>query len=324
MSGSRAAGEPVEILGRPVGPGARLQLDVPVGRLPSGDYLSIPIEVLRGARPGPTIWLSGAIHGDEIVGVEIIRQLLDVMDPESLSGTVIAAPVVNVFGFVFESRYLPDRRDLNRSFPGTKRGSLAARLARLFMDEIVERCQFGIDYHAGSDGRANLPQIRGDLLDAETRRLAHAFGAPVAIHARPIKGSLRSAALRRGKRVLLFEGGEPSRFNPGAVEAGVQGTQRVLRALGMADYVPPPPEVPPRESNSTKWVRAPRGGIVRLATTLGAYIEKGALVGVISDPTARDETDVFSRSSGIVIGQTVHPLVNLGDALLHVAEIDPP
>jgi predicted deacylase len=322
VSGAGGAAEPAEILGRQVRPGTRLQLDIPVGRLPSGDYLSIPIEVVRGAAPGPTIWLSGAIHGDEIVGVEIIRQVLDGMEPEVVSGTVIAAPVVNVFGFVFESRYLPDRRDLNRSFPGSKRGSLAARLARLFMDEIVQRCDFGIDFHAGSDGRANLPQIRCDLTDPETRRLALAFGTPVVVHARPIKGTLRSAVLKRKKRILLFEGGEPSRFSPEAVQAGVHGTRRVLQALHMIDSAPSPPEKPPLETRSTKWVRAPRGGIVRLTTGLGARIEKGDPVGVISDPTARDETEVFSRAGGLVIGQTVHPLVSLGDALIHVAEFD--
>jgi predicted deacylase len=178
--------------------------------------------------------LSGAIHGDEIVGVEIIRQLLDALEPDAIAGAVIAAPVVNVFGFVFESRYLPDRRDLNRSFPGSKRGSLAARLARLFMDEVVSRSDVGIDFHAGSDGRTNLPQIRGNLKDPETRRLSTAFGAPVMIHAGTIKGSLRSAALKQGKRVLLFEGGEPSRFNPAAVQAGVEGTLRVMVSLGGA------------------------------------------------------------------------------------------
>ncbi|MDH3208508.1 MAG: succinylglutamate desuccinylase/aspartoacylase family protein [Gemmatimonadota bacterium] len=322
MKRTRQGGAPVEMMGREVDPGARLQLDVPVGRLPSGDYLSIPIEIVNGSGSGPTIWLSGAIHGDEIVGVEIIRRLLDLVEPAELSGTIIAAPVVNIFGFVFESRYLPDRRDLNRSFPGSKRGSLAARLARLFMDEVVSRCEVGIDFHAGSDGRANLPQLRGNMDDKETRRLAKAFAAPVMIHARPIKGSLRAAALRRGKRVLLFEGGEPSRFNPTVVEAGVDGTLRALKAMGMIDAAPAAPKARPLLSRSTKWVRAPRGGIVRLATTLGDRIEKGASVGVIADPTDRDEVEVLSRASGIVVGQTVNPLVSMGDALVHVAEVD--
>jgi predicted deacylase len=324
VNDSAAAPEPFEILGTQVGPGARQKFDVPVGRLPSGDYLSIPIEVLHGVEPGPSIWLSGAIHGDEIVGVEIIRQLLGVMEPERLSGTIIAAPVVNVFGFVFESRYLPDRRDLNRSFPGSKRGSLAARLARLFMDEVVSRCDVGIDFHAGSDGRANLPQIRGNMSDPETHRLATAFGTPIVIHSKTIKGSLRAAALKRGKRVLLFEGGEPSRFNPAAVEAGVDGTLRALSALGMIEAAPAAPAVPPLQSRSTKWIRAPKGGIVRLVTTLGSKIQKGDPIGVVADPTARDEIEVLSSTSGIVIGQTVNPLVSQGDALVHVAVIASP
>jgi hypothetical protein len=162
------------------------------------------------------------------------------------------------------------------------------------------------------------------MSDPETHRIAKAFGAPIIIHAKPVKGSLRAAALKRGKRVLLFEGGEPSRFNPGAVEAGVDGTLRALSALGMIESAPAAPEVAPLESRSTKWIRAARGGIVRLDTSLGASIRKGERVGVIADPTARDEIEVLSRASGVVIGQTVNPLVNLGDALVHVAEIVSP
>ncbi len=316
---SAGVGE-LRIFGTNVAPGARRQLEIPVGRLPSGDPLSLPIEIVHGQRPGPTIWLSGAIHGDEIVGVEVIRQVLDVIDPTDLSGAIVAAPIVNVFGFVFESRYLPDRRDLNRSFPGSRKGSLAARLASLFMREVVSRCDVGLDFHAGSDDRNNLPQIRGNMDDPETRRLALAFGAPVVIHSRPIKGSLRSAAVRKGRRVLLFEGGEPRRFSPEAVEAGTTGTLRVLGALGMSDGAPAAPAVPPVESRTTRWTRAPRGGVLRLSTELGARVERGQQVGVITDPTSRSGTAVTSRSTGIVIGLTVNPLVSLGDALVHVAE----
>jgi predicted deacylase len=321
VTDSTTTHEPPTIYGTVVPRGTRQQLEIPVGRLASGVTLSLPIEVVSGSRPGPTIWLSGAIHGDEIVGVEVIRNVLDTIEPEGLGGTVVAAPVVNVFGFVFESRYLPDRRDLNRSFPGSRRGSLAARLAHLFLDEVVSRCDLGIDFHAGSDDRVNLPQIRANLDDPETRRLALAFGAPVVIHTKPVKGSLRAAALRLGKRVLLFEGGAPKRFGPGAVEAGETGTLRVLGALGMLEPAPPGPSSPPLESRSTKWTRAPRGGILRLATSLGSQLGRGQQVGVITDPMARDGMPVRSRASGIVIGLTANPLVSIGDAVVHVAEV---
>lgn len=302
--------------------GTRRHFEIPAGRLPSGSYLSLPLEVVHGLRPGPTVWLSGAIHGDEIVGVEIIRQVLGHLDPRDLAGTVLALPVVNVFGFVMESRYLPDRRDLNRSFPGSKSGSLASRLARLFMDEVVARCSFGIDFHAGSDDRTNLPQVRGNLDDAETRRLAAAFGAPIMIHSKPQKGTLRAATLRQKKRVLLFEGGEPRRFSPEAVTSGVPGALRTLQALGMLSDAPPAPDARTRESRKTRWVRASRGGIFRLEVALGDAVEKGDPLGIIADPTGADGTRVRARRRGIVLGHTVNPLVNLGDALVHLAEVE--
>ncbi|MFW6198438.1 MAG: M14 family metallopeptidase, partial [Acidobacteriota bacterium] len=164
--------EVFEIGGERVAPGETRRLDLPVARLPTQQMLSLPVKVLHGSRPGPRLWLSAAIHGDEVNGVEIIRRVLDAVRPEELAGTVVAVPIVNVFGFVQQSRYLPDRRDLNRSFPGSRRGSLAARLARLFLTEVVERCSHGIDLHTGSLHRSNLPQVRGDLDDPETRRCA--------------------------------------------------------------------------------------------------------------------------------------------------------
>ncbi len=313
--------QPFSYLGESIAPGTRKHLEIDVGRLPSGTMLSLPIEVLHGVEDGPTIWLSGAIHGDEIVGVEIIRKVLAVLDPTQLAGTILAMPVVNVFGFVNESRYLPDRRDLNRSFPGSKTGSLAARLARMFVDQIVAHCSFGLDFHAGSNDRTNLPQLRGNLDDPETLALATAFGAEVMIHARPAAGTLRAATLRRGKRVLLFEGGEPRRFSAEAVEAGVPGALRVLHALGMIDQAPTSPMGASLLSRKSRWVRASRGGIFRLGVALGQHVERGDPVGVIADPIGAVGTPIRARNGGVVIGHTVNPLVNLGDALLHVAEI---
>jgi len=312
---------PFEFRGEQVLPGERRQFQLPAGRLASGVFLNLPVEVVCGARSGPVVWLSGAIHGDEIVGVEIIRQVLNELDPAAMSGTVVAVPVVNVFGFVIESRYLPDRRDLNRSFPGSKSGSLAARLARLFMDEIVGRCSVGLDFHAGSDDRTNLPYLRGNLDDPETLRLARSFGVPIIVHNKPVKSTLRAAALKRGKRVLLFEGGEPRRFSPESVAAGIPGTLRFLAAMGIIESAPPPVGGT-LVSRATKWVRAPRGGIFRLESTLGAVVRKGERLGLITDPVARDGTVVTARVSGLVLGHTVNPLVNPGDGIVNIAELE--
>ncbi len=313
---------PFVFAGQSVPPATRSQVEVPVGRLPSGTEMPLRVEVLHGARPGPTIFLSGAIHGDEIVGVEIIRQLLERVDERAMSGTLIALPVVNVFGFVAESRYLPDRRDLNRSFPGSARGPLAGRLARIFIDEVVSKSDFGIDFHAGSDDRINLPQIRGNLDDPETRRLAYAFSPPLVVHSKTISGSLREAARKLGKRVLLFEGGEPRRFSPRAVEAGVDGALRTLAALEMTTINDPKPTTPPAESRSTRWVRAPHGGIFRLGVKLGSRVTKGDVLGIISGPMGREAHDVRARISGMIMGHAVNPLVHQGDGLVHIAETE--
>jgi len=313
---------PFEFRGEVVGRGERRRFELPAGRLASGVFLDLPVEVVCGARPGPVVWLSGAIHGDEVLGVEIIRQVLDELDPARVAGTVVAVPIVNVFGFVTESRYLPDRRDLNRSFPGSRTGSLAARLARLFMDEVVARCSFGLDFHAGSDDRTNLPHVRGNLDDPETLRLARAFGVRVIVHNKPIKGTLRSAALKQGKRVLLFEGGEPRRFSAESVAAAIPGTLRVLAAMGMIESAPPPPPEAVRVSRAMKWVRAPRGGIFRLEARLGDVLLKGERVGLITDPAARDGTVVRAGAGGLVVGHTVNPLVHPGDGVVHIAELE--
>jgi hypothetical protein len=229
---------------------------------------------------------------------------------------------VNIFGFATESRYLPDRRDLNRSFPGNGKGSMASRLAHLFMREVVDLCDLGIDLHAGSDDRVNLPQIRAKLDDAETRRLVRAFGAPVAIHNTPQKGTLRAAALRRGKRVVLFEGGEPRRFSRDAVDEGTAGCLRVLHAAGMTDEAPKPV----REgwlAHRSGWVRAGRAGIFHPEVGPGDRVRRRQVVGVIRDAFGRQERAVRANRTGMVVGQTVNPLVHQGDALLHLAEVEP-
>ena len=283
--------------------GKRTQTEIPIGRLMSGTPLALPVIVVHGKSDGPTMWINAATHGDEICGVEIIRRVLDAVDPKSVSGTIIAAPIVNVHGFNTGDRYLPDRRDLNRSFPGSARGSLASRIAHLFMTEIVSRCELGIDLHTGSDHRANHPQLRGDLDDERTLHLANLFGAPVAIHSRVRDGSLRGAAVAQGATCLLFEGGEAYRFDEEAIAIGTDGALRVLHSLGMIDELVPPAPAP-RIARSSRWVRAARSGIVDCRLALGADVEKGEEVGVLRDPYGKTLARLKAPATGMLIGSS--------------------
>jgi predicted deacylase len=312
--------KPFELGGVRVEPGHRGRVDLPAARLTTGSWMTLPVEVVHGTRPGPTVWLSGALHGDELDGVEIVRRVLGRLRARYMGGTVLAVPIVNVFGFLVENRYLPDRRDLNRSFPGSARGSMASRLAHLFMHEVVRRCSWGFDFHCGSDARENLPQVRGDLDDPETHRVALAFGAPVTIHGRPPDGSLRKVAVQRGARVVLFEGGEAGRFTAEVIESGVEGVLRALRALEVTggDAGRPPPTI---EVRRTSWLRAGRSGILRLDVRLGDHVQKGQRVGLIADALGDDGRPVRARTAGMVIGRRVNPLVYQGEAVVNLAEV---
>ena len=316
--------EPWRIAETSVAAGIRAVGDVPIARLVTGTPISLPFQVVHGKLDGPAVWLSAAVHGDEIAGVEIIRRVMSELEPARTAGTVIAVPIVNVHGFLNGDRYLPDRRDLNRSFPGSASGSLAARVANLFMTEVVSRCDVGIDLHTGSDHRINLPQIRADLDDSETRRLAEAFGAPLMLHARVRDGSLRGAATELGKTVLLYEGGEAWRFDRDSIEAGVTGVRNVLSELGMVAEPTDRCIVPPRLSRKSRWVRARRSGIVGLNTGLGDTVAKGQQIAVIHDAVGRRLARVNAPSDGVIIGHVQHPLVNQGDALVHIAELETP
>lgn len=312
---------PFEIGGTLVRPGTRKDLGLPITRLVTGDEVSFPLRVLHGRTDGPTVWLSAAIHGDEVCGVEIIRRVLEELDPKRLAGTVIAVPIVNVYGFINGDRYLPDRRDLNRSFPGSPRGSLASRIAHLMMTEVVAKCSVGIDLHTGSDHRTNLPQIRGDLDDQRTRELAETFGAPVIYHARIRDGSLRHAAAEAGATVLLYEAGEAWRFDEWAIVAGVAGVRRVLADLSIFDYADDVDgDAPPIEVRKSSWVRATRTGIVHMECELGAAVAAGERIAVISDSFGKRLSVTKAHRTGIVIGRTEAPLVNRGDALVHIGE----
>jgi predicted deacylase len=305
-------------------PGTRTTIDLPFGRMYTHAPMSLPVHVIRGKKSGPRLFISAAIHGDEINGVEIIRRLLKLPTLKRLRGTLIAVPIVNIHGIITHSRYLPDRRDLNRSFPGSEKGPLASRLANLFMKQIVEKSTHGIDIHTGAIHRSNLPQIRANIDDQETVELARAFDVPVIISSNLRDGSLRESAAEFGIPMLLYEAGEALRFDEVSIRAGVQGILNVMRKLEM---LPPSKkrtkkQVEPVVARSSTWVRAPDSGILRSMMPLGARVKKNTLLGVVADPFGETETNVTTSYSGIVIGRTNLPLVNEGDALYHIARFE--
>jgi predicted deacylase len=304
-----------------VRPGSEKSVTLPITRLVTGADVDLPIRVVHGKHDGPTVWVDAAIHGDEAVGVEVIRQVLGDLDPKTLRGTLIAVPIVNVLGFMTGSRYLPDRRDLNRSFPGSPRGSLAARIAHLMMEQVVAKCSVGIDLHTGSDRRSNLPQIRADLEHPETRRLAAAFAAPVMLHAPLRDGSLRSAARERGAKVLLYEAGEAWRMDEWAIDAGVRGVRRVLAALDMTDPAAEEEPAPSTACHRSGWVRARGTGMLHLDVELGRHVVKDERLGGLFDSFGKRVRLVHADRDGIVIGRTEAPVVNRGDAVVHIAEV---
>jgi uncharacterized protein len=309
----------IEIAGETIQPGKRERLEIPVAHLPTRTPISLPVIVINGKKAGPKLWLSAAIHGDEINGVEIIRQVLEKIQPRKLCGTLIAVPIVNVFGFIEQSRYLPDRRDLNRSFPGSPNGSLASRLAYLFMTEIVSRCTHGIDLHTAAIPRINLPQIRANLEDEDTYRFAKVFGAPLLIHATMRDGSLRQAATKKKIPILLYEAGEALRFNAQAIQIGVEGILRVMDYLAMYPLSSPTAEVTSVEVSATKWIRASRSGILHLNVKLGEQVEKKQLLGIVTDAFGEMSAKVRATEKGMVIGYTQNPLINQGDGIVHLA-----
>ncbi len=286
--------------------------------------MNMPVRVVHGRRPGPRLFVNAAIHGDEINGVEIIRRLLGLGALKHIRGVLVAVPVVNVFGFVSLSRNLPDRRDLNRSFPGSAHGSLARRLANLFLGEIVSRCSHGIDLHTGAIHRDNYPQIRANLDHAETARMAHAFGVPLVINSGFREGSLRQAAQRLDVPVIVYEASEALRFDEFAIRAGVRGVVGVMRALGMLAEQSKRRRRPvePMLVRSTTWVRASQSGILRRAVALGKLVRKAERLGAIADPFGGNEVEVLSPAQGIVIGSTNLPLVHEGDALFHIGRFE--
>jgi hypothetical protein len=317
--------EPFAIAEHSIAPGTARDVAFPVTTLATGTASSLGVRVLHGARPGPAVFVSAAIHGDEIVGTAVIQRLAQELDPQALGGTVMLVPVANIFGFMTRSRYLPDRRDLNRSFPGSANGSLAGQLANIFYREVVGRCALGIDIHTAAIHRYNLPQIRIAAGNKRLVELAMAFGAPVIIESPLRDGSLRDLAHRQGVDMLLLEAGEALRFDRLSVETGVAGVTRVLAHLGMIEADDGLTEVGiPARANRSVWVRSPRGGVAHFTRESGAPVRKGDLLGCVTGLFGEDAQEMVSPVDGIVIGHATLPVVHQGDALFHIAEIPHP
>ena len=306
------------IAGQKIAAGQHDIVKFDVARLPSDTRVQLNVFVYRSKKPGPTLLAMAGLHGDEINGVEIIRQSIKNGVFERLQqGNVIAIPLLNIFGFINFSRDVPDGKDVNRSFPGRKNGSLAARVAYALTQHILPLVDLGIDFHTGGGSRHNFPQIRFSPSDSRARELANVFAAPFHLESRPIAGSLRKEALKAKKPILVFEGGESLRFDKHAIEAGLAGMQRVMHSLGMIPEAPPPEE---KSILLTKnaWIRAKRSGLFVWVRGSGEFVSKGELLGLINDPYGKRSVKIKASQTGYIIGHNNAPVVNQGDALFHM------
>lgn len=307
------------IAGVDILPGQSRRLEIPVANLYTDTDIFIPIHVVRAKRSGPTLFVSAAVHGDELNGIEIIRRLINSKYMNLKVGSVILVPMVNVYGVLNQSRYMPDRRDLNRCFPGSEKGSLAARVASIFLEEVVQHCDYGIDLHTGAIHRSNLPQVRANLSDPETKLLAEAFGVPVLLNANLRDGSLRQSAVESNTKILLYEAGQALRFDEISIRAGVRGVINVLNELGMLKRKIKRKKVEPFIANNSTWIRAAASGIVNNVKALGDQVSKGDVLADIGNPFGDSLAKVTANKSGIIIGNQNIPLVQEGDAMFHIA-----
>jgi uncharacterized protein len=309
----------VRIAGVDVGPGERVSFDLPSAQLYTHTPLDMPVEVVCGHLAGPVLLVCAAIHGDELNGVDIVRRLRVQKGLERLRGTLVLVPVVNLFGFIHRSRYLPDRRDLNRCFPGRAAGSLGARVASLFFSEVVSMCTHVIDLHTGAVHRDNLPQLRAALDQPPVAAMARDFGLPVIVNSGFTEGTLRAAAHGAGIPVITYEAGEALRLDERAIGAGVRGIVNVMRGLGMLPGRRRAAAVEPFVAHSTSWYRAPTDGMFRPLARLGTRVRPGDPLGVIAAPFGGRETLLEATAEGIIICASNLPLVNEGEALFHIA-----
>ena len=303
-------------------PGDRGTAQIPIGHLITHEMVQLTVHVRRGFSPGPRLLLTAAVHGDEINGVEVIRRVLR-SKMKQLAGDLIAIPIVNLPAFVARSRYLPDRRDLNRLFPGSSSGSFGARLARIISQDIVKRCTHGIDLHTGAVNRPNLPQIRFNSNISGVAEMASAFDAPVMMESKVLPGSFREVFAKFGKRQLLFEGGEAEILEPTPVKIAIRGVIRVMRYLEML----PQDRNPTDRHNSilcfdSAWERAPRGGLFLPSVDLGAVVKKNTILGKVGDPFGPKKTTIRAQQEGVIIGRARNAVIDEGDGLFHIGKTD--
>lgn len=301
-----------------IGPGEQKEIQLNIARLPTYTNIDLPVHVFRAEKDGPRLLLTGALHGDELNGVEIIRRMVskDMLMPQK--GTVIAIPIVNVYGFIQNVRGLPDGKDINRSFPGVKGGSLARLLAHTLMNQIVPKIDYGIDFHTGGSARANYPQIRCLLDHDKNKELASAFDAPFTIHSSLIDKSFRKAAQKKGKHILVYETGESTRFDEDGIQEGIDGTMRLMKHLGMKEKAPKAGHET-EFYHKTTWVRAKYAGLFKPQVQLGEKVNKKQILGHITDPYGNEQFKSVAPQNGRVIGLNYAPVVHKGDALLHLA-----
>jgi predicted deacylase len=316
-AGSSDVAVPLHILGADVAPATALRLSWSATELFEGVPVSTPVLVVNGAKPGPTLCLTAAVHGDELNGIEMVRRVMHDIDPEKLRGAVIGVPIVNVQGFRRGSRYLPDRRDLNRYFPGNPNGSAAARIANSFFNNIIAHCSALVDLHTGSFERANLPQIRADLRNPNVITLTQGFGSMVVLHSTPTIGTLRHAATLAGIPAVTVEAGGPSQLELVEVNHGVKGIQALLTTLEMLKrrrlWAAPAPVY-----YRSSWVRANNGGILLSDVALGSTVRKGDLLGSITDPMSNARSELRSPYAGRIIGMARNQVVMPGFAAFHI------
>ncbi|MBT8486615.1 MAG: succinylglutamate desuccinylase/aspartoacylase family protein [Phycisphaerae bacterium] len=285
---------------------------------PSGDGVRLPLYVCRGERKGPTVCVTAAVHGDEINGTGAIRQIAREQPFSVVAGTLVLVPVVNILGFERHSRYLPDRRDLNRSFPGSHKGSQTGRLARSFFDQVISRCAYCIDLHTAAVRRTNFPNVRADMSDPAVAALARAFGAELIVSGKGPKGSLRAAACEHGCPTIILEAGEVWKVEPSVVEYAIRGIRNCLVFLGMVEGEPtePPYRI---EADSTKWVRAEHGGFLEFHVGPGDIVNANDMIATNTSLLGDEINTVSAPQGGVVLGMTTMPSVVPGDPICHIA-----
>lgn len=307
----------MEINGVHIPEGSTKKIEVHIAKLPSHSAIDISITVARSKKPGPVLLLSGGLHGDEINGSEIVRRIIDSDRHIPEIGTIICIPIINVYGFIHFSRYVPDGKDVNRSFPGNRNGSLASRVAYYLTKDILPIIDYGLDFHTGGADRTNYPQVRCMMKDEVNASLAGIFHAPFTLDSKFRPKSFRQTANKFGKRILVYEGGESSRFDEYAIQEGINGALRIMNYLGMTQECP----IPTYQNvniNSSSWVRSKKSGVFLTFVKSGQFVKKNQVLGTINDPFGGFRNKITATASGYVIGLNNNPIVHQGDALIHI------